>query len=492
MRPSTIEIPKNENSEELEKIDRLIEEKDWKKVIRSIAQLSSPEDCASATKRLIQAGQYDYAGEIVGHLVGSHPEIVEQIACNSPESHQNIKDVLYKSDRLTYETLREVVGGRLSPNANIAYSGELDCFEFPPKVEPLIDPGHQKDAQSMLEKHLKWGLYRGVVNILKMIPDKERGEVFEPVRDQLQEELIKALESEAWFKAHHLLEAFDSAKNCVLSPKKRRKVEEGYRREDEKRKGKRQYRKKTEGLTNLFEEMTSFYASCFIDHAVKQVQYSAFNWIEGRRREFRIQDTVFLNRTENQEQEKIDHTFNWVFYYLFMAVEVEAKGAPYHISGYPQFLRYGLSHRMPRRTDASYFFEEGTREELQLYFERSSLLFREADYGEWEMISDLGKDFTKENLSTDEKRCLIDRAFQIQHNNGYLFDKYELWGLFVERVDSHEIKKFLDMRADSRTLDEYQGGIRVDTSQQETALKRAQEILEKIAQIPQKEYGGAY
>lgn len=161
-----------------------------------------------------------------------------------------------------------------------------------------------------------------------------------------------------------------------------------------------------------------------------------------------IRDRAKLTGVRHKLDSQIDDSYTWMKEYLFCAVRSEMR----HQDGiFASQAEIGTSIYAGKN-----FVRERSPEEVRLYLKRSSIKFSQPGWSSqfggksWARISDLAYQAwlpdTQEN--TQKKAYIIDRAFDMEHNTGNIFDK----DVRLERRS--RLNSVLDFKFTARTVEE--------------------------------------
>ncbi|MCX6714698.1 MAG: hypothetical protein NTX72_02700 [Candidatus Uhrbacteria bacterium] len=184
-------------------------------------------------------------------------------------------------------------------------------------------------------------------------------------------------------------------------------------------------------------------------HALEQSMQPSTDNPTGTELPFRKSMDLFY--LKQRIQQSIEATENWMRCYLLKAVHSELK---HQTDSLQDKLKHPVVVLPERFLTIDTFIENATEEEIRTYLFAAEIQFRrptwESSYGGemWAKITDATNQFWKPTQNKRPTTVNIDRAFDLQHNTGMVFDKDENVHANEERE-----KQLLDIKyvADMRT-----------------------------------------
>ncbi|MCX6800014.1 MAG: hypothetical protein NT091_02625, partial [Candidatus Falkowbacteria bacterium] len=195
----------------------------------------------------------------------------------------------------------------------------------------------------------------------------------------------------------------------------------------------------------LSKELLTFYSNQYLSVAIldKEVEFK-------RGKELKIKDRIFLNEQEEKVETNIKRTFDWMQVYLVKAVLSELEHQD-------QLFSKPIGTGFENDEE---FLTKAIGSEARSFLLLAINKFNESGWAEsyggspWAKIATLTYDFYLDDLNVNDKQMKIDRAFQLEHNTGLVFDKDPGQVTFSKERE----KKFLDLKFKARNLDELSEG----------------------------------
>jgi len=198
------------------------------------------------------------------------------------------------------------------------------------------------------------------------------------------------------------------------------------------------------GFINFSNEIVSFYI-------YEQLRHEVQLFLEAHSSKLSLKEKVALNDLIQRLKTNISSIFNWIKPYIVKATNSELS---------LQSQLQDPLNDLETNTNLNAFLQGKSNEDVRVFLYKAAARFNMEGFGwaltkettkgfagpSWEQIAKLGYEMWRSNpRTTEEEIMLIDRAFDLEHNSGGIFDKDRMIS-----YDSQQQQEILDKKASHR------------------------------------------
>jgi hypothetical protein len=271
--------------------------------------------------------------------------------------------------------------------------------------------------------------YSSMRNVLSWIPKEERKEMFTISKDSIYidednktyevindenagQEIESLMEQELYVTVANFLECLDLLE-ITVNVELKNKVINAKENEIRKREESSEHRELYSEII-VEQELMEFYINEWTNIELEIFLREQENI--GAKKEFCFSDKIRLGDIKRTMDEKVDKIFNWMQVYIIKAVYSEMIHSPTIIK---------LERTIKNIDD---FIQTATVEELKKFLLQAAIdldYYLSGEYGgsKWVKIVQVAMETLEKDLTLNRKKVLIDRTFQLEHNNGNVFEK---------------------------------------------------------------------
>lgn len=372
-------------------------------------------------RALIQAGKVRAVADSPGRFSGL--------------DYRQITSLVMRAGHYT-STSRQLASGILSPAIvdacileDVAYHDAL--FDF-----ALYRPS--RDAAPLIER--LWALCREHA----------------AARDALSRCIDRALAESDYALARRFANLFHENTGYICSPEQEQALQQAAERIEDP-----VDLRLPERAISVPDEIVQFYAMEYVQATLMQLQQQA----QSRGQEFSLKNQLIMRSAQSAIDQTQHALAAWLSSYLVEAVQSEIK----HVEDANQA-------PIPEATTPS---------RVRVYLRQAACIFNNSDFSpgwggpSWARIAQLAAQYWREPDLRQSESILIDSAFHIEHNSGFVFDKAQ------DRVkhENSQQRQLLDMKRDAADWRAFRAGAVRLLGAEPEYLQRVDHIMQQLQQV---------